>query len=333
MDRTEPIADVASPRPTAWLWSAAGHLVALLLAAWLIRLPGPVASPESSDRPVHIVLAPPPAAGQPFASAAATNPAAASATATAPPPADLPEAADLAALPEIDLPGETAATSEGLLTIPAAAGRQRMPRMANSGEADFIAAEQAARRAAARGLQGDPVELSVFGLGVTGRSFVFLLDRSQSMGTEGLNFLAAAQDELHGCLRDLQPRHRFTIIAYNDQPLYLSRELLPGDDLSRGKALKFLAGLSALSATEHEAAIKAALRARPDVLVLLTDGGDPPISPGTLRRVAERNGGRTVIHTIEVGAGPLRRDDSPLRQLAEDSGGMYAYLDVDKLPR
>ena len=59
-----------------------------------------------------------------------------------------------------------------------------------------------------------------------GNSFVFVIDRSKSMGGEGLGALDAAGEELTTALARLEPAHRFQVIAYHRQPVYLGQRRL-----------------------------------------------------------------------------------------------------------
>ena len=48
---------------------------------------------------------------------------------------------------------------------------------------------------------------------MTGRRFVFILDRSQSMGGQGLGVLSQAQNELSEAISRLQENHQ--LLIYN----------------------------------------------------------------------------------------------------------------------
>ena len=65
---------------------------------------------------------------------------------------------------------------------------------------------------------GEPAPLTVFGARSIGRSFVFVIDRSKSMGSSGLGALLAAQKELRAGLSTLSPSQRFEIIYYDKAP-------------------------------------------------------------------------------------------------------------------
>lgn len=93
----------------------------------------------------------------------------------------------------------------------------------------------------------------------------------------------------------------------------------------------FLSGLVAMGATEHERALLSALYLEPDVIYLLTDGGDPPLTDRQIRRIAQLARNRTTIHCVEFGWGPLQDGNSFLRRLAGATGGSYVYVDMNSV--
>ena len=58
--------------------------------------------------------------------------------------------------------------------------------------------------------------------------------------------------------------------------------------------------------TDHEDAIRMAIRLQPDVIFLLTDGDDPKLTPGELAKI-ERLAAGILINTMEFGPGPAGR--------------------------
>src|SRR5262249_13921365 len=86
--------------------------------------------------------------------------------------------------------------------------------------------------------------------------------------------------------------------------------------------------------TRHFEAIQLALNLSPDVLFLLTDSGDPNLTPQELDEIRRRNGGRTHIHCVEFGVGPDLSGDADhnfLRKLANQNAGTHCYIDVAEL--
>jgi Ca-activated chloride channel family protein len=72
----------------------------------------------------------------------------------------------------------------------------------------------------------------------------------------------------------------------------------------------------------------AALRYKPDVIFLFTDAGDPFLKPGQLRAIREAAAGRTAIHCLQFGAGPLSCEENFMERLAVENGGSYVYIDM-----
>lgn len=324
----------------AWLLSLVLHAAALVVGAFLLRggvLPNP---PEPAPREVGIVLADAAATGD--VEYFAEEDAAAESTAGGDPSRDAADASPEGGprrpgppLPEPSIVPPDALVGdlpliggEGVAGVPQlrVAGRPQI--LPGLGEAEILA-EEAARRKAT-GPRGPAATMSLFGgAPAVGNSFVFLIDRSQSMGGDGLNALAAAEQELNRQLAKLESAHKFQIIAYNQQILRLSEGgLLPVTPEQRTKAARFLGGLVAFAGTQHEMALMAGLRLEPDVLFLLTDGGDPLITPAEIARVTERNGRRTSIHCIHFGSGPEGESGRTLRELVRRNGGSYGYVDM-----
>ncbi len=194
---------------------------------------------------------------------------------------------------------------------------------------EMLAAERAAFEA--RRPKGPATTLSVFGSGeLTGRKFVFVIDRSKSMGGQGLNVLSAAAGELARAIGSLKDYHQFQIVAYHHQTLTISRRaLLNATQGAREQVAEFIENLAAFGGTEHEAALITALSMNPDVVVLLTDGGLPELNESQLRRIGRAAGG-TQIHCIQFGSGPQQNRNTFMRTLASQNSGTYRYVDVSQ---
>jgi hypothetical protein len=210
-----------------------------------------------------------------------------------------------------------------------AKGRVGLP--SREGDDAIIAADLAAQRGRA-GPVGPPTQVSVFGSApAAGHSFVFILDRSQSMGDAGLGVLRAAEGEFAQALTALQSNHKFQVIAYNKTPLaFHARGLAIANDANKAQAVAFVKDLVALGGTGHAAAIHAALRLNPDVIFLLTDGGDPRLTRPEIEEIARR-AGRTQITCLQFGFGPSPDETADaMRILAERTRGSYIYIDMSR---
>ncbi len=239
---------------------------------------------------------------------------------------ELPANFKLPTTPGLELPGEN--------LLPGIDGGVAANRRLPSGiDEAAIVAEDARRRGAGEVLIGTPGGLTVFGALARGRSFVMVIDRSASMGDQGLGAIRAAADELSRQLDSLDEKQRVQIVAYHAAPSLLDTHWLPATPQNKERLLKYLRGLPAFGSTNHTAALTTALKLKPEVIFLLTDGDEPGMDPGQLRIVRELARGRTSIHTIHFGRGSdAAASDHFMRKLAADNGGNYVYVNADKLP-
>ncbi len=175
---------------------------------------------------------------------------------------------------------------------------------------------------------------TLFGLEGEGSKFVYVFDRSGSMGGSGRNALNAAKTELVASLRSLDRVHQFQIIFYNENPVVFNPsgragKLAFATEQNKERARRFIGSILSDGATRHEAALKQAIRMQPDVIFFLTDADEPRLSAGQLYEIRRRAGGIT-INAIEFGLGPKQGGDNFLMRLARQNGGQYAYVDVSQ---
>lgn len=176
----------------------------------------------------------------------------------------------------------------------------------------------------------------VFGVQGEGFKFVYVFDRSGSMGGTGRTPLQAAKDELIASLESLDDIHQFQIVFYNELPTMFPLagqmgRLVFGTSENKDRARQFVASISADGATRHEDALEMALRLQPDVIFFLTDADQPILTAAQLANIRQRNGGRTSINTIEFGLGPAFGGRNFLIDLAAQNGGKHVYVDVARL--
>jgi hypothetical protein len=211
-------------------------------------------------------------------------------------------------------------------------GNARDGRLEMSKE-DLLALAQEQALVSARKPRGEPVSLSVFGSErFSGRKFVFLLDQSDSMGSGGLGVLEASKSELDREIAKLLDFHEFQIVAYNDRTSMIARRrLLPATAKNKLLISAFLDGLVAVGGTEHRGGLMVALGLEPDVIVLISDGGDPALTERDLSLVTNLAKGKTQIHCLQFGAGanPEVANDF-MRKLAAQTAGSFRYIDVSQ---
>ncbi|WDQ14584.1 VWA domain-containing protein [Rhodopirellula sp. P2] len=174
---------------------------------------------------------------------------------------------------------------------------------------------------------------SVFGVSGSGSAFVYVFDHSESMSASGGKPLRAAKQELIRSLQTLSERQQFQVIFYNDRPKAFSPDgqtsgLVWGEEGNRQRAEAFVQRTVAIGGTEHQLALRMALRLAPDAIFFLTDASIQTMSAeqmADIRRRAEQTG--TVIHAIQFGSGP-EPANSFMKEIARQNRGGYRYLDV-----
>ena len=188
-----------------------------------------------------------------------------------------------------------------------------------------------------KNLRGGYARTGVFGIESEGYKFVYVFDRSGSMGGHGGAPLAAAKSQLIDSLQNLGQQHQFQIIFYNEDPHVFNltgsaSRLVFATDQNKTLAERFIGSVTADGGTKHEEALMMALRMAPDVIFFLTDADEPRLSAEDLRRIGRANKS-TAINTIEFGYGPALESDNFLIRLARQNHGKHAYVDISQLPR
>ena len=183
--------------------------------------------------------------------------------------------------------------------------------------------------------EGGKARTSLFGVVGEGYKFVFVIDRSGSMGGEGRNALDAVKAELVESLKNLDTVHQFQLIFYNHRPVLMNPAGGPGrlafaTEANKRRAERFLDAVTAEGGTNHEDALRMAVRMQPDVIFFLTDADEPALEPAQLAKISDMAAG-IVINTIEFGDGPKPEQPSFIAELAKRNGGGYVYVDTAKL--
>lgn len=183
------------------------------------------------------------------------------------------------------------------------------------------------------GVRGLVAKTHVYGVPGEGNTFVYVFDRSSSMGIGASSLLESAKRELLASLDDLGEENRFQVIFYNQKPTMMNlgrgfAGLVFANDRAKELARRFVGSIMADGATEHFFALRDALRLAPDVIFFLTDADEPELSDAKLAQIRRTNGGRTSINTIEFGEGPAPRRENFLARIARENGGKYVYIDI-----
>jgi Ca-activated chloride channel family protein len=158
-----------------------------------------------------------------------------------------------------------------------------------------------------------------------GMDYVFLVDVSGSMGDAGK--LLAAKDSVGAFLRELGDDDRFEVLTFNIKPDLAFGQLQTAIADNKQRAIDYLARQQARGGTVLHPAIATAYKYstpdRPLNVVILSDGlTEQQERKGLLQQIQSRPG-NTRVFCIGVG----NDVDRPLlEQLAEDSGGLSAFL-------
>lgn len=179
-----------------------------------------------------------------------------------------------------------------------------------------------------------------YGIAGQGNSFVYVIDRSDSMNEFGGAPLRAAKRELMQSLDSLKSVNQFQIIFYNDNPTLFRSSvsgaagLIRGHDVERRQANNFVRQVVATGGTEHVSAIRLGLRMQPDVLFFLTDAAEPRLTSNQLNMILEScDRAGTTIHAVEFGSGPDPGGNRWIEVMATKTGGQYRYVDTTSLIR
>ena len=187
------------------------------------------------------------------------------------------------------------------------------------------------------GMSGSGATTQLFGVRATGSKFVYVIDRSRSMGFLQGEPLRAAKAELIASLKDLRSVNQFQIVSYNERPSIFnpSRPLPPkvlfGTEDNKELAAEFIRSMTPAGGTNHADALRVALGLQADVIFLLTDADEPRLGPKELEQVRRWNRTGTVIHAVEFGAGPFLGRDDFLVRLATQNNGQHVYINVSEL--
>ncbi len=176
---------------------------------------------------------------------------------------------------------------------------------------------------------GNKTKTSFFGVEGSGSSFVYVVDRSDSMNAYDAAPLRYAKRELLKSLESLNEYNQFQIVFYNDSLSPMSRKMFFATDADKRRATHFVRTMPGDGGTAHLPALRQALNMSPEVIFFLTDADDPRLTLPQLQEIRERAElSRTTIHAVQFNSGPPSNDGNWIRVLAEMNRGTYKYIDV-----
>jgi hypothetical protein len=308
----------------AWLISCTFHTL-FLLGIGLLWKPTSKGTGQFDDRPVGIAVAYETANGQEYSLGGGEG---------ANEPSSNSELSGAIASAMSDAQGPPISVQD-VISEMVGSSRSAIPGSSSFSEGSGAGAGNSAGQGRGDGIgAGTKTKASFFGVEGTGSSFVYVVDRSDSMNVYDSGPLLAAKRELKKSIGSFQEYHQFQIVFYNDSilPLSQERKLLFASDTNKDRAKFFLNAVKGDGGTQHLEALRFGLSMGPDVLFFLTDAEDPSLSVNELldlQRRAER--ALTTLHAIQFRAGPQVGNGGWIRQLAEMNRGTYRYVDVTQL--
>ncbi len=147
-------------------------------------------------------------------------------------------------------------------------------------------------------------EFSILGVGTDKRDVMIVVDMSGSMRAHTKNVVSALEE----ILGQMQPSNRFAILGYRGGPSYSVYP--PGGQLTRAgrneinNAMGFVNRLPRQfgGGTPTQSALIRALNARPEAVILISDGAPDDGQPGAIvNNITRRNRGQAEIHTVAIG--------------------------------
>jgi len=162
-----------------------------------------------------------------------------------------------------------------------------------------------------------------FGTRGHGRSFVFIVDCSGSMGGRRIE---RAREELIRAIGELKQYQKFFVFLYNNNtyPLFdltSSSDLVVATREKKKQAIQWVQSRHAGGGTQPQQAFAQALAMKPDVIFFLTDGEIPEETRALVRDANRRE---TIIHTTGFQS---RDGEEILKGIAHDNQGRYRHVD------
>jgi Ca-activated chloride channel homolog len=155
--------------------------------------------------------------------------------------------------------------------------------------------------------------------------YVFVVDVSGSMAADGK--LLVSKDSVAAFLNELSETDRFEVIAFSLKPYLAFSQLQPGTAANKQRALEYLSRQEARGGTVLQPAMATAYKYasadRPLNVVILSDGLTEQQERQILLQQIQSRPGNARVFCIGVGNDVNR---PLLEQLAEDSGGLAAFL-------
>ena len=169
-----------------------------------------------------------------------------------------------------------------------------------------------------------------------GRTFVYVVDHSESMNWGGGAPLRCAVAEAVESIKSLDPKQgasKFQVIVFNHESEVFDhgKTLIDVTPSNKERATRYLRSLVAIGGTAPEQALELAIRQKPDVVFFLTDA-DEELTEFSLERIRtlRRQFKVAQICVVEFGRS-TEPSKSSFKRLAGENGGAYSFKDVDRM--
>ena len=168
-----------------------------------------------------------------------------------------------------------------------------------------------------------------FGMRDRGGSYAYVIDRSGSMTVR--HSLEVAKRELLVSLAQVPAAATFAVVFYSSDAVVFTDlkghpGMMPATGGNKTRVQDLLATIPPYGGTDHMKALHAALDLHPEVLFFLTDADS--MNNQEVTDILTFSG-KTRIHAVEFGQSAAIGGSTPLRNLAQRTGGSYRYLDVN----
>jgi Mg-chelatase subunit ChlD len=161
------------------------------------------------------------------------------------------------------------------------------------------------------------MQTSFFGVRAKGKTFIYVVDCSGSMGLGERLF--RAKSEIRRAVSAMRYPQKFYVIFYNDRALDMPGGIpIDSDARSVARLSQWFRTIDPDGETDPRDAMTQAIGLRPDAIFLLSDGEFPD---GSVEHILRKNHSVKIpIHCIDLAGGDGALG---LTQIAKSSGGEY----------
>lgn len=167
-----------------------------------------------------------------------------------------------------------------------------------------------------------------------GKNFVYILDRSDSMGWKGGIPMRRSIADAIASVKSLDPKlgsKKFQLLVYNHdvEVFEQGNGLIDITEPNKTRMIRFLNSLVATGGTNPEIALEKGIKMRPDVVFFLTDA-DEELSSQALQSIKALRIQYKVkqICVVEFGKASAPKKRS-YRQLAGENNGTYIFKNIE----